>query len=262
MLRNRQRKSGYLAGVVALLCAVLLGLCLWVFSMNGAFDALQPDARQQLERFAREHSIPLAAYPASVLELYEKNPETKDFVLNYPILYGKEAAVDMSEYEDCPQVPLFMQWDKRWGYMDYGSDVAGITGCGPVCLSMAAWYVTGDSAMSPDRIITFALDGGYCVPGSGSAWSLISQGGRELGLDVTEIPLDKERILSNLEVDNPIICVMGPGDFTTTGHFIVLTGTRDGKLRINDPNSIVNSQKLWSYEDICDQILNLWVIRA
>ena len=51
---------------------------------------------------------------------------------------------------------------------------------------------------------------------------------------------------------------MGPGDFTATGHFLVLTGWEDGKFRINDPNSRENSERLWAYEEIQDQIRNLW----
>ena len=67
--------------------------------------------------------------------------------------------------------------------------------------------------------------------------------------------------MDNLEAGNPIICAMGPGDFTTAGHYIVMVGTRDGKIQVNDPNSILNSEKLWTYEDIEGQIRNLWVIR-
>ena len=53
---------------------------------------------------------------------------------------------------------------------------------------------------------------------------------------------------------------MGPGDFTTTGHFIVMTGLTDNnKIMINDPNSKKNSKKLWEYDDIYEQIRNLWV---
>ena len=74
-------------------------------------------------------------------------------------------------------------------------------------------------------------------------------------------PLDENRIRTNLEAGVPVICVMGPGDFTTSGHFIVLTGLDDGKFRVNDPNSIANSEKLWSYEQIAGQIKNLWAIR-
>jgi hypothetical protein len=76
-----------------------------------------------------------------------------------------------------------------------------------------------------------------------------------------EIPLDEDRLIRNLEVGNPVICVMGPGDFTTTGHFIVMTGYSDGEIHINDPNSIRRSEKTWKYEEIKDQIRNLWVCR-
>ena len=79
---------------------------------------------------------------------------------------------------------------------------------------------------------------------------------------MTEIPLVKKRVMDNLEVDNPIICSMRAGDFTTTGHYIVLVGTEDGMIRVNDPNSHINSEKLWSYEQIEGQIRNLWVIRG
>ena len=54
---------------------------------------------------------------------------------------------------------------------------------------------------------------------------------------------------------------MGPGAFTETGHYIVLAGVEDGKIRVNDPNSRANSERLWSYEEIERQIRNIWVIR-
>ncbi len=88
----------------------------------------------------------------------------------------------------------------------------------------------------------------------GSAWALFSEGGKELGFDVTEIPLDEERVIANLEVNNPIVAVMGPGDFTTTGHFIVLTGYENGKIKVNDPNNRENSEKLWEFDRIQSQI--------
>jgi hypothetical protein len=39
-----------------------------------------------------------------------------------------------------------------------------------------------------------------------------------------------------------------------------MVGYENGMIRVNDPNSIANSQKLWSYEQIEGQIRNLWVI--
>ena len=136
-----------------------------------------------------------------------------------------------------------------------------LSGCGPTCLSMVCIYLLNDSLYSPRYIADFAEKNGYCVPGNGSSWTLISEGGKELGLDVIEIPLDEGRIMRNLEAGNPVICVMGPGDFTTTGHFIVMTGCIDGKISVNDPNSQARSNMLWEYDKIKDQIRNLWVCR-
>ena len=218
-------------------------------------------AAYTVKAYARANGIRYSSYPESLIELLQRNPETERFVLEYPIKKDAAVDVDLSAYEDSDAVPLFLQWDQQWGYLPYGSDVAGLTACGPVCLSMAAWYWTRDDAFSPDKMIAFATENGYYSPGNGSSWTLISEGGVKLGFDVTEIPLVESRIIKNLEVGNPIICAMGPGDFTTSGHYIVMVGYENGMIRINDPNSVANSEKLWSYDQIADQIRNLWVIR-
>lgn len=261
--------------------AALLAVCILVSCLTGCGEEepvqtqptetqTQPttqivaDTRNWAERtvaaFADYSNISYSAYPQSMIELLYANPETRSFVLEYPFEHDKTHIVDLSEYAESETVPLFMQWDKRWGYIPYGADVAGITACGPVCLSMVAYYLTGDEAMSPDKIIQFAIDEGYCVPGNGSAWTLISQGAKQLGLNVKELPLVEARIRKQLEEGNPVICIMGPGVFTTTGHFIVLTGYEDGKFRVNDPNSMERSSKLWAFDQFSDQIRNLWAI--
>ena len=126
---------------------------------------------------------------------------------------------------------------------------------------MVCMYLLNDPQLSPAYIADFGARNGYYVDGVGSSWTLISEGGKKLGLDVVEIPLDENRIKRNLEVGNPVICSMGPGDFTTTGHFIVMVGVENGKIRINDPNSKARSAQLWDYDDICGQIRNLWACR-
>ena len=227
------------------------------------FDtANHTEAELTVKAYADANGLRYSDYPEELIELLERNPETETFVLEYPLKKDASVEVDLSAYKNSKTVPLFLQWDQRWGYIPYGSGVAGLTGCGPVCLSMVAYHLTGDPAMSPDRIMEFAIQNGYCVAGNGTSWTLISEGGVALGLDVTEIPLVESRICANLEAGNPIICVMGPGDFTTSGHYIVMVGLENGQIRVNDPNSIANSQKLWNYDDICDQILNLWVVRS
>lgn len=228
---------------------------------SSTLDENLTDAEKSIAAFAAQNGLSMDDYPESLVALLERNSETRDFVLSYPLEHNQTHQIDLSDCVNTGSVPLLMQWDKRWGYITYGADVAALTACGPVCLSMAALYVTGDATLSPDRIIEFSKENGYCVYGNGSSWTLISEGGAKLGLDVTELPLVESRIIDNLKVGNPIICIMGPGDFTAGGHFIVMTGYEDGKIKINDPNSYERSAKLWNYDDIYDQILNLWAIR-
>ena len=81
----------------------------------------------------------------------------------------------------------------------------------------------------------------------------------ELGLSASEISLSETSIRSELEAAHPIICIVGPGDFTNGGHFIVLTGVDDkGNFIIKDPNSKKNSSKAWDPERVMGQIRNLW----
>ena len=217
------------------------------------------EAEKTIKEYADKMGVRYGDYPKSLIDLLERNPETEEFVLNYP--FREESDYDLSATSR-DTVPLFLQWDQRWGYTKYGSDMIAITGCGPTCVAMAGYYLTGDAeTFDPAAVAAFAEKHGYYAAGYGSSWTLISEGAVELGLDVTEIPLVKKRITDNLEVGNPIICAMGPGDFTSSGHFIVLTGQSDGLIRVNDPNSRENSDILWKFEDIESQFRNLWVIR-
>ena len=215
------------------------------------------ETEKKVKIYAETMGISYGEYPESLIDLYERNPETENFVLNYP--FRQETDIDLSAYE-AGAVPLFLQWDPMWGYEKYGSDVIGITGCGPACLAMAGWYLTGDDSMNPAAIAKFAQQGGYYEKGYGSSWTLISEGSEKLGLAARELPLVKKKLVTALEAGHPVILAMGAGDFTTTGHYIVLTGLEDGKFRLNDPNSTANSSKLWSYEQLEGQIRNIWEI--
>ena len=111
--------------------------------------------------YAKAHGYSLRDWPESLIALLDRNPETKDFVLSYPAEHARQQEVDLSRELSAEGVPLFLQWDKRWGYIKYGSDVVGLTGCGPVCLAMAGYYVTGDERFAPEKMVAFAQENGY-----------------------------------------------------------------------------------------------------
>jgi len=255
--RKNSRKIGWL--FIAIIIVTIIIITTLIFNKENAFingTSFGENNSGNISAYSNQNNL-----PDKLVELLEKNPETREFVLNYHLNKGKNFEIDLSEYENSEHVPLLMQWDERWGYNQYAGDLMGLTGCGPTCLSMVSIYLLNDAKYTPKYVAEFSERNGYSVPGNGSAWRLIPEGGKELGLDVIEIPLDENRIIRNLKVGNPIICVMGPGDFTTSGHFIVMTEYADGKIKVNDPNSKARSEKLWNLSDIKYQIRNLWVCR-
>ena len=204
-------------------------------------------------RFLREQG-----YPESLIALVERNPETKDFVLDYPKYKGLEE-IDISKDVMKGEIPHFLQWDERWGYETYGSDFLAVTGCGPTCLSMVTCGLTGDTQWNPYEVAKMAEDNGYYVDGSGSSWDLMSSGAEKLGLTVSSVIFDAEHIRATLEAGQPIICVMGPGDFTDAGHFLVLTGVdKNGDIILQDPNSVERTKQHWDVQKLMNQMKNLW----
>lgn len=198
-------------------------------------------------------------YPESLIELLEKNPETEQFVKGYFKNKDKQFEIDLSDEVTKGIVPLFLQWDERWGYETYGSDFLAVTGCGPTCLSMVYCGLSGETGWNPLEVARMAEKEGFYVAGAGSSWDLMTEGAAQLGLTVNSVIYDAEHILETLENGTPIICIMRPGDFTTSGHFIVLTGVdEDGKVTVCDPNSRINSGKSWDVKDLIPQIKNLW----
>lgn len=190
-------------------------------------------------------------------ELLENNPETADFIKNYPDMKDNPPAESVGDMTK-GVIPHLLQWDERWGYQTYGDNMIAVNGCGPTALSMVAAGLTGDNTITPYKVAGFAAEQGYYAGESGTSWSLMTEGAQQFGIRGEELGLSREEVFSALENGQPIICSMRPGDFTTTGHFIVLVGTKDGKIRMNDPNSLKRSEKLWDYETLEYQINNLW----
>lgn len=198
-------------------------------------------------------------YPESLIKLMERNPEAKQFVLDYPQNANKQMAIDLASEVTPGEIPLFLQWDERWGYKTYGNDFLAVTGCGPTCLSMVTCGLRNALQWNPYEVACMAENQGYYVDGVGSAWDLMDSGAKNLGLEVHNISLNAEQIKETLSAGMPIICTVGPGDFTSAGHFIVLAGLdSDGDIKVLDPNSIKNSERTWEVEDLIPQIKNLW----
>ena len=139
---------------------ILIGILLLVWPLYHLAVPIGPEllfrfseptqAEIAVHSYAHENGLRYSDYPQSIIRLLERNPETETFVLEYPLKKDLTPDIDLTEETDSDSVPLFLQWDQRWGYLPYGSDVAGITGCGPLCLPWQPF--TSPAAMIIRRI--------------------------------------------------------------------------------------------------------------
>lgn len=194
-------------------------------------------------------------YPEILLQMLSRNKDLTDYVFNYIDSYGQVFATDIGNVQE-GEYPLLLQYDERWGYGIYGDSALAINGCGPTSLAMVIAGLTGRNDVTPYKVALFSYQSGYYY--GATSWDLFTNGARKYGIEGKDIPLVKSKMIRELEQGHPIICSMRPGDFTTTGHLLVITGVKDGQFIIHDPNSKYRSSKLWDYETLEPQIKKLW----
>ena len=197
-------------------------------------------------------------YPDELLSALANNPEMADFAAGYPDA-KKEPAGALTASEREQEYPLFLQWDKRWGYCPYGDhSCIGLAGCGPTCLSMVLFYLTKDEDLTPDRIAKYAMDNGYYVEGTGTAWALMEDVPKRYGIQVANLSAAAGNLTAVLDRGGVIICSLGRGDFTTSGHYIVIYGYDGEGFLVNDPNCVARSGRKWTFSELKPQMKNIW----
>ena len=199
-------------------------------------------------------------YPEELLLSGAGNPEMADFLYGYLFSDGSVTG-GFTDEEQPEDYPLFLQFDPRWGYMPYGTrGTVGSSGCGPTCLSMAIFYLTGDRTCTPAVISQYSLDNEYYVEGVGTAWTLLTDYPAEFGLTSFQIQLREAKLKAELDKGRYLICSVRPGDFTSSGHFILIYGYDENGFKINDPKCVYRSRLSWTYEQIQDDIKATWSV--
>lgn len=197
-------------------------------------------------------------YPKNLRKFCKTYPQTLKFVYDYPEKKDLNPEIDLSQDYVEGEIPLLIQWDDRWGYASYGDGLIGTSGCGPTCLSMVYIGLTRDTSLNPRRLCSFAQKNGYYEEGNGTSWNLMDEGAKKLGIRSEIIALGEDEVKKQLKKGHPLILSVSEGEFTTSGHFIVLAGMEGDKFIVNDPNSRENSERLWEWDEFSDQIKNLW----
>jgi hypothetical protein len=154
-----------------------------------------------------------------------------------------QPATDWSGIIDVPEggmpIPLYLQGDYRQTvcYIDGEAKSVATSGCGATSMSMVIAYLTRNTNQTPYTLFKWAYDHGY-YDGDGLGHSCLSKLAGLYGVKGTWIKNDASQITEALQEGYPVIAHMGPGIFTSSGHYIVLRGiTTDGHVLVNDPGS-------------------------
>lgn len=244
------------------------GIRVYVKDLATAFHV-----RAVLDRCAKASAAPFPlefALPQVIVEEPVVFPTAKPVPAD-PVI-TKFAQADGREILTGGVVPCvyYNQQEAPWSSMSFGGDPIGPYGCGPVAMSMVISSMTSTS-IDPGQMAAWAAENGYWAPQSGSYHSLIPDAAAAYGLGSTRLgACTPDQLIHSLLHGDMMVALMGPGHFTSSGHFIILRGaTLSGEILIADPNSRENSLTTWDPQLLLDEMyiseghgLGLWQISA
>lgn len=143
-----------------------------------------------------------------------------------------------------PVVYMAQSGGQPWSNVPFGGGTIATSGCSVTSLAMVLSYlksdVDSDGWIYPSDIVV-AIAGKYgnynhFYTKDGQAWEIFPAVAAIYGVSCKQI--STASIIRELEAGRPVIMSCKPGEFTSKGHFIVLSGlTDDGYVTVNDPNS-------------------------
>lgn len=150
------------------------------------------------------------------------------------------------------QPVVYYQTDRRWASQSYAVKgevtTVGASGCGPTAMAMvlATW---ADKRVTPATECAWALKNGFKALRHGTYYAYFAPAARRYGLSCTQLngasiygspnSAYHDTVMAAVKAGDLVICCMGPGNWTRSGHFILLwdvDAVRDIAY-VNDPAS-------------------------
>ncbi|MGL5614796.1 MAG: C39 family peptidase [Sarcina sp.] len=228
----------------------------WKASKEELINQLEKEEKQYNDEEIGSIIKNVNEIPLELIRLAVMHPETITFVAGYPNRKLNQP-INIDNYYVKGEIPLFEQFDPQWGYDLYGKDPIAINGCGPTSLAMVAVGLTGNKNINPKVVADYSEAHGGYEEGGGSTWTLMTTLAPHFGIVATKI--SPKQVIEELKEGHPVIADEGVGEFTLTGHYLVLTGvTKDGKIKMNNPDSIDFSNRLWTINEIDKSAMAFW----
>lgn len=187
------------------------------------------------------------------------DPTAEDKLLKAPVAPGYSFAFSTPRSQwQAGTMPHIYQIDPAWSELPYAGGTIRQNACGPTCLTMVYIYKTGHADMTPVDMCALSEAGNYAPTGA-TEWSFMTNGAWQLGLNGTELHIDRSSITQALRSGAPIIASVRPGTFTSVGHYIVLWGIDDAdQVGVYDPNSQSRSARRWGVVEVLNEIEAMW----
>ena len=185
---------------------------------------------------------------AAVVTVQDAHKLVKDGIVGprtwEALLTGGEEGTSSSDDGDAKpfvQPPDFKQGDLRWGKKMYSSHGdAGQTmansGCGPTAAADVVAALK-DSAVTPWELAQMAMAWGDRTYNSGTAWTFFKHLMTEFGFSKMVQSAGLDALKACLDAGGYVVCSMGPGYWTSGGHFITAWKYDGTYIYAKDPPS-------------------------
>lgn len=152
----------------------------------------------------------------------------------------------------------FLQDDSEWGSKSYSItnssyQTIATSGCGPTSMAMVLNYYIDDS-INPADTAVYAVKNGYRTYSEGTTWQYFGDMAKKFDLEFLQTASSVEALeWMETKEDALIVCSMGPGLWTSRGHFIVIWDVENNIAYINDPASEKDNRIKNSYRTVSNQ---------
>ena len=168
----------------------------------------------------------------------------------------------------------YLQTDPRWKAVSYSAKgettTIGASGCGPTAMAMvlATW---ADPSVTPKTECAWALAHGYKAPRQGTYYGYFVPAAARYGL--TCLRLNTASLYGNgaspvhesarraVTAGDLVIACMGRGNWTRSGHYVLVWGFEGDRVLINDPASTRADRVRGDWALFRSQVKYYWVIR-
>lgn len=150
----------------------------------------------------------------------------------------------------------YNQSDIRWANHLYGgTDPMAAYGCGPTVMAMLVTSFTSETYL-PSDMADWAAANNYWASGSGTKHSFIPECAAAFGFEANSFQnFTVEGVISELKNGHILVALMGPGHFTDSGHFIIISDYWSGtQVRVADPAHLDVTEQAWDIQLILNEL--------